>query len=91
MKINYDRLPEHMQDGARLYIEHGVEPGSFLLAVLCNDFVGAVGKADHINQQYLLEWASWLYNDVPTVAWKSRANVAKWIEHCGLEGQSEAA
>lgn len=25
-RVDYSMLPEHMQDGARLYVEHGVPP-----------------------------------------------------------------
>ena len=45
MTINYDSLPPHMHDVMRLYIEHGIEPGSFLTAVLSNDLMKALGKA----------------------------------------------
>jgi len=78
--INYDALPEHMRDGAKLYIERGIEPGSFLAAVLANDLVGAASRADHININALKAWAMWLYSDCPSQAWGSREKVAAWIE-----------
>ena len=37
--LNYGLLPEHMREGMRSYIEIGRKPGSFLIAVLANDFV----------------------------------------------------
>jgi hypothetical protein len=76
---NYDRLPAHMIAGARLYIEEGVEPGSFLRAVLENDFAHAWARADHINTVYMKAWAEWLWNDIPGDAWGSRNAVEAWL------------
>ncbi len=76
---NYDRLPEHMRETARLYIENGYAPGHFMTAVLCNDLVEAAGRADRENQRALFDWACWLYNDVPTPAWGSLEKVQEWI------------
>ncbi len=79
-QLNYDCLPEHMRDGARLYIEKGIEPGGFLMSVLCNDLTGAVGRADGINQHAFVEWAMWLHNDIPMGAWGSLEKVEAWME-----------
>jgi hypothetical protein len=32
--IDYSTLPEHMQESMRRYIEKGIQPGSFLAAIL---------------------------------------------------------
>lgn len=85
----YDRLPAHMQDGARRYIEQGIPPGSFLLAVLENNFTRAVSGADEINRQHLQDWAHWLIWDIPSAAWGSRSKVNAWMSHNGLEGHNE--
>ncbi len=81
MSTQYARLPEHMQEAARLYIEEGEMPGDFLKAVLCNNLVEAFGRADELNRLSLWHWAQWLYNDVPQDAWgsveKMRAYAAK--------------
>ncbi len=79
-EINYNSLPEHMQSGARLYIEQGIEPGRFLMAVLCNDLSGAASRADGINQRCLLDWAMWLHNDISASAWGSEEKVLAWME-----------
>ena len=80
MTTNYDRLPEHMRDGARLYIEQGIAPGGFLTAVLCNDLAGAASRADGVNQRYLFDWAQWLYNEIPSEAWGSEDTVNTWMK-----------
>ena len=48
--MNYDLLPEHIRKGARLYIEHGVIPGSFLQAIICNDLTESFKRADDVNR-----------------------------------------
>jgi poly-D-alanine transfer protein DltD len=80
MQIDYTGLPKHMRDGAHLYIEHGVEPGGFLRAVLSNQLVEAFGRADETNRVAMFGWAMWLYNECPRDAWGSPAKVDAWIE-----------
>ena len=77
--MNYDRLPEHMREAARAYVEHGRPPGDFLTAVLCNNLVEAAGRADEENQRALFAWAGWLHNEVPMDAWGSPEKVREWI------------
>lgn len=77
--VDYSSLPEHMQDGARDYVERGYGPGSFLRAVLGNDLVGAFGHADEINLAAMTAWASWLSNEVPHGCWGSAAKVDAWL------------
>ncbi len=78
MSTNYDKLPEHMQEAARLYIEEGEMPGNFLVAVLTNNLVEAFARADDINQDCMHVWVGWLYNEIPMGAWGSAADVLAW-------------
>jgi len=80
MSVDYSRLPEHMQEGARLYIENKIPPGSFLTAVLENNLVDAFGKADEINLARLRDWTMWLYWECPRQAWGSREKVDAWLK-----------
>lgn len=84
----YDSLPEHMQEGARRYVEQGVWPGDFLRAVLCDSLTEAFARADHINIACIGDWVLWLHNDCPHAAWGSEAAVQRWVERGGLEGHS---
>jgi len=85
MPIDYSKLPEHMQQAARDYINHGVPPGGFLRAVLENDFKGAVGRADRTNAMRLKDWASWVYWEAPSQCQGSEKIVKAWIEQGGLK------
>ena len=73
--VDYSALPEHMQQGARDYIELGYQPGGFLRAVLCNQLVEAFIRADPINMAAIPVWADWLYNEAPQGCWGSPEKV----------------
>jgi len=87
--IDFSEIPEHMRDGLRLYIDRGLPPGSFLMAVLTNDLAGAFGKADLINQSKIKDYVSFLYNHAPRQCWGSVEKVDEWIKRCGLYGKGE--
>lgn len=61
------------------YLNHRLEPGSFLTAILSNDFVRATGRADSENLANLPAYASYLYNEMPMSAWGSREIVHEWL------------
>ena len=84
MTINYNNLPLHMQDGARLYVEHGVPPGPFLTALICDDLYEAFGRADDINESRIQDWARFFHNDAPSTCWGSPAKMAAWIAQGGM-------
>ena len=83
-RISYDRLPAHTAESARLYIEHGCPPGSFLEAILRNQLVESYSRADETNLAAMFDIVMWLYNDCPMAA--RGENVDDWIEHGGLFG-----
>jgi hypothetical protein len=87
--INYEMLPEHCRDGMKLYIEHGIPPGSFLMAVLENNLVEAFGRADDVNINRLYDYASFLYNQAPSGCWGSKEKVSKWMETKWKERNNE--
>ena len=88
--VRYDMLPEHMQSGARLYIEDGIMPGDFLMSVLANDLKGAFGRADTINREAMFTWASWLYNECPMQANGSIEKVTDWVRKGGMKQYAAA-
>ena len=89
--ISYDKLPPHMVDGARRYIEHGIMPGGFMMAVLDNDLGGAFARADEVNTAAMKQWAMWLYNDAPGGCWGSPRITEAWMEHEGLKGRRHSS
>lgn len=62
-------VPEHTRETLRMYVEEGYDPGGFVTAVLCNDLMGAVSRADSTNIRYLRDIAMFVYNRVPSRAY----------------------
>jgi len=85
MKLNLSNIPLHMHEGIQEYVDHGWRPGGFFYAVLCNDLVEAANKADDINKHCLFDYASLLYNDIPSAAWGSPKKVGTWVDQGGMD------
>lgn len=85
MSANYEAMderesfvPHHMRDGFKLWIEKGIEPGSFGMAILTNNLAEAFGRADHINKPNIGTIVSWFYNFAPSACWGSEENISSW-------------
>ena len=87
MSIDYSRLPAHNRAGMQRYIEHGIAPGSFLSAVLSNDLMGALGKADEVNRAQIFDICVFLYNEAPAGCYGSAAKFKAWR---GINAEKEA-
>ena len=87
--VDYSRLPEHMRDGARLYIERGIPGGSFMTAVFSNDLVRAFQRAEDANTAAMRQWASFLHNEAPRNCWGSPEDVSEWIKLGGMNRAQE--
>ena len=77
---NLHLIPPHMRDGVRRYFFNGIAGGSFLTAVLSNDLMGALGKADDENIGALPQYGVFLYNYVPAESFGSPARVKAWLD-----------
>ena len=73
-------IPSRMGPGITRYLEHRVQPGSFLSAVICNDLQEAVGWADEENVINLPAYAYYFYNEVDSRAWGSVEAMKRWLE-----------
>ncbi len=72
-------IPEYMHGGLVRYYENGIEPGSFLTAVLNNDLKEAFGRADDTNQHCMRSYVMWLYNHAPGGSWGFSGATDKWL------------
>lgn len=90
MTIDYSRLPEHMQPAAQRYVEHGVHPGSFLTAVICNDLFDAFQRADDVNRDAMFDWCMFFHNDVPGDCYGDYETFKAWLKAGGLDGINAA-
>ena len=67
-------------EGLRRYADHGIPPGDFLRAVLENNLMEAVGRADYENRLYLYEICDYIYNEMPFNCHGSPENVRAWLD-----------
>lgn len=89
--INYSMLPAHMQEAMQLWIERGIDGGSFMTSVLCNDLMGAIGRADGTNINRLKDYAMFLYNEAPPGCYGSPEKVSAWAKRGGTLGHEQDA
>ena len=73
-------IPERMMDSIALYVEHGIPPGDFLRAVICNDLCEAVGRADDETVENLPAYVAYFWNEVPSSCWGSVDKMKHWME-----------
>ena len=83
------RIDPDMMEGVRNYIEHGIPPGGFLQAVICNDLYLAAGKADHRNIGNLPAYVEYFYNHAPMDCWGNKKKMDAWIERKGQERETK--
>lgn len=81
-------IPDRMMPGIERYITHGIQPGSFLTALLSNDLHDAISRADDENMNNLPAYVAFLHNEAPRGCYGSPEDVTEWIQMGGLEGIS---
>lgn len=74
------RIPDHMKEGLRLYVEEHQPPGDFLRAVICNDLQEAVCRADSENLENLPAYVLFFYNEVDARCWGSKERMEAWLK-----------
>ena len=62
------------------YVDHKVPPGSFLTAVLANDLMESIGRADSINRTTIGEICMFIHNEIPGNCHGSYGIVEKWLD-----------
>jgi len=71
---------EDIRESLDAYVQQRRPLGGFLQAVIENDLLGAVGRADSRNVMQLQAIAAYVYNDMPSVCHGSPALYAAWLE-----------
>ena len=88
---DYSKLPERMWGAIYRYIEHGIPPGHFLSAVICNDLREACARADDENRSLLFEYVRFFHCYAPISCWGSEGKFVEWVKRRGLKGSEDAA
>jgi hypothetical protein len=75
----YSNAPVHILDSISHYVEHGIEPGGFVKAVLSNDLVATFQIADAKSLRGLPDILRYIYWEIPLACWGSEAKVEAWM------------
>lgn len=72
-------IPEFIKNQIDEYVKLKCPPCGFLYAVLANDLMIAVTKADDVNIHYLRDIMLYVYNHTPSACWGSPKAVDEWL------------
>ena len=73
-------VPQQIKDALHRYVNEGIPTGSFLGAVLENDLMGAIGKADLSNRYNMFEICNYVYNTLPSSVWGNPDRVRNHLD-----------
>lgn len=77
---NPKAIKPEILEALRRYTKDGLPPGSFLEAVLSNDLMEAVQRADEENLRSIVAIATHVHNQVPWNIFGTKKLVKLWIE-----------
>lgn len=72
-------MKQNIVEALNRYVEHHIETGGFLRAVLENDLMQAFGRADLENRRDMFEICSYVYNELPFNCHGSPEKVQAWL------------
>lgn len=72
-------VPVHMWDAVEGYFIHKYPPGHFMTALLSNDLMEAMGRADDTNAANMHRWCQFLYCYAPAGSYGSPERVHAWL------------
>lgn len=82
-------IPRTMWESMIEYIMVGRPVGDFLEALLCNDLMKAVAKADLINIQRLQDYCMFLIGCAPIGCYGTPAAYKEWMKTGGVVGRAQ--
>lgn len=75
----YAVIRRDILDAMDRYGQHHIPLGDFLTAVMANDLMAAIGRADDDNRQVLWNICGYVYNELPSQCHGSPAIVEAWL------------
>ena len=83
---HFSNVPYELRDGLWNYFAYGFEPGSFGMAVLCNDFINAACRAHpSLPANTFRDMAKWLLHHAPVDSWGNEEKVIAWCRKTDQE------
>jgi len=78
--VDYSKCPvPRMADAVRRYVEKGIQPGHFLMALLSNDLMETIDRADDENAAAIRQWAIFVHCELPAGCHGSPDRVKGWM------------
>lgn len=74
------KIDKFIIDSLERYSKHGIETGGFLRAVLENNLMEAVARADMENRKNIHSICTYIYNNLPHEIWGSFEKVEHHIK-----------
>lgn len=81
MNGRYDKIPPAVLEALVRYKDFHVNPGSFARAVISNDLITSVQRADSKSLKALPQIAAWAFTELPNDAWGSCEKFKAWAEN----------
>ena len=89
LELKYPEIPDHMLMALMQYRDVGRPGRGFLKALLCNDLMGTLERADNVNVKLLRDYGILLFNNMPRQCFGSPERYRNWVQHRGLENESD--
>lgn len=77
----YAAIPEHTRNALLRYARNHIKAGGFIEALVSNDLMNAVGRADSVHKPIIGECVLWLMNQAPSGCFGSAAKYDEWISY----------
>jgi len=81
MNINYSSIPQRTIDALDRYVNQRIRTGDFLYAVLSNNLMDAMGRADEENRAALFDICAYVYNEIPAISYGSEERIEAWLQN----------
>lgn len=78
--IRWSECPQTVRQSLWLYIYYRINTGGFLKAVLSNDLMQTMTRADQHNRQNIYEICQFLYNHLPARCFGSPEKYREWLD-----------
>ena len=78
-------IPLDTRESIDAYVSEGLETGGFLRAVLENNLMEAMGRADAHNLEALPHICAYVYNEIPSACHGAPSIVRAWLERKAKE------
>jgi hypothetical protein len=79
----YEKIPPVIMESLKRYRDNHTPVGGFLRAVLENDLFNAWARGDSNSIAALQDITSFVYWELPSIAWGSADAYMKWIDNKG--------